>query len=49
MSDGTIGENLHKETRDIHDLVKRKGMSDISNIKALERTRLTIDNSNGGM
>ena len=49
MSDGTNEEKVHKETKNIEDLVKRKGISDTSNTTALDQIRSAIRNSNRGM
>ena len=48
-SDGTNGEKFHVETENIEDLVKRKGISDMSSITALDRIRAAISNGNRGM
>ena len=48
-SDGTNEEKVHKETKNIEDLVKRKGNSDTSNTTALDQIRSAIRNSNRGM
>ena len=48
MSDGIDGEKFHSETRNIEDLVKRKGKSDTSSTTTMNRTRLAIYNRNKG-
>ena len=44
MHDGTNGEKVHTENRNIEDLVKRKGLSDTSSTTALGQTSLGIGN-----
>ena len=48
-SDGTNGEKIYMETKNIDDLVKRKRRGDMSSTMALDRTRSAISNSNEGM
>ena len=49
MSDDINVEEVHRETRYIEDLAKRKRISDMSSTVALDRTRAAIDNGNIGM
>ena len=48
-SDGTNGEKVHREIRNIEDLVKRKGISDTSNTNASNQTRSAIGNGKRGI
>ena len=48
-SDGTNGEKVHRETKNIEDLVKRKTISDTSSTTALDQTRASVGNGNRGM
>ena len=48
-SDGTKGEKVHKKTRNIEGLVKRRGITDMSSTTALDLTRSVIGNGNWGM
>ena len=45
MSDGNNREKVHKETKNIEDLVKRKRISDTSSTMALVWTRYAICNN----
>ena len=49
MSDSTNREKVDGEARNIEDLVKRKRRGDTISTTALDRTRSTIGNGNGGM
>ena len=49
MSDDTNREKVHRETKIIEDLEKRKGISDTSSITALDLTMPTVSNGNRGM
>ena len=49
MSDDPNREKVHRETGNIEDLVKRKGISDMSKTTAFDRTRSALGNSNRGM
>ena len=48
-SDDNNGKKVHKEIRNIEDLVKKKGISDTSSTMALDRTRSAIGNDDRGM
>ena len=48
-SDSTNRDKVDMEARNIKDLVKRKRRGDTSSTTALDRTRSTISNGNGGM
>ena len=48
-SDNTNREKVDRETRNIEDLVKRKRRGDTSSTTALDWTKSTIVNGNGGM
>ena len=45
-SDATNREKVHREIENIKDLVKRKGISDMSNTMALDQTRSIISSGN---
>ena len=47
--DDTNEEKIHRETKNIEDLVKRKGISDKSSIMSLDRTRSASGNGNKEM
>ena len=49
MSDGTNGEKVYREIRNIEDLVKRKRGGNTSSTTALNQTRSAIGNGNKGM
>ena len=47
-SDCMNEEKVHRETKKIEVLVKRKGRSDTSSTTSLDHTRSAIENGNGG-
>ena len=49
MSDGTNGEKVYRETKNIEDWMKKKRRGDMNSTIALDQTRSTICNSNRGM
>ena len=48
-SNDTNGEKGYKKTRNIEDLMKRKGIRDTRSTTSLDKTRAAVDNGNRGM